>query len=103
MSLNLLEESISNAKAIVIKAEDKDQKELSLLIKDLEEARLTIFVKTADAKPFLERCRETSSNLKAVVEDKNIWNEDAKKAFSAFERAVSKLRNTILVRTQKAT
>jgi hypothetical protein len=103
MSIKRLEESIRNAKAIVTKAGDKDQKELTLLINDLEEARLTIFVKTADAKPFLERCHETSGKLKAVVEDQNSWNEETKKAFSAFERAVSKLRNTILVRTQKAT
>ena len=103
MSLRLLEESISNAMAVVDTVEDKDRKELSLLIKDLEEARLTIFVKTGDAKPFLERCQKTSSELRAKVEADNIWDEDAKKAFSGFERAVSKLRNTILVRTQKAT
>lgn len=103
MSLRLLEESISNTKAVIETAGEKDQKELLLLIKDLEEAQLTIFVKTADAKPFLERCQKTSIRLKAVVEANDMWGEEANKAFSEFERAVAKLRNTILVRTQKAT
>ena len=103
MSLKLLEESISNAKAIVEIIQEEDKKELLLLIKDLEEAKLTIFVKTADAKPFLERCQETSIKLKSVAQAHNTWGEASVKAFSEFERAVSKFRNTILVRTQKAT
>ena len=103
MSIAKLEEILTDARFVMDKAEGNDRKELSLLIKDLEEARQTIFVKTADAKPFLENCQDKVQTLKAAVESENNWGEESKKAFSRFERTVSKLRNTILVRTQKAT
>ena len=103
MTIAQLEEILMDARAILDKAEENDRKELSLLIKDLEEARQTIFVKTADAKPFLKRCQDKVRDLKTAVENENSWGEESKTAFSAFERAVSKLRNTILVRTQRAT
>ena len=103
MSIAQLEEILIDAKAILDKAEEDDRKELVLLIKDLEEAKQTIFVKTADAKPFLKNCQDKVRTLKAAVEHENSWGEESKKAFSGFERMVSKLRNTILVRTQRAT
>lgn len=103
MSIAQLEEILMDAKAILDKAEEDDHKELLLLIKDLEEAKQTIFVKTADAKPFLKNCQDKVRTLKAAVEHENSWGEESKKAFAGFERTVSKLRNTILVRTQRAT
>lgn len=103
MSITQLEEIISDAGTILDKAEEDDRKELMLLIKDLEEAKQTIFVKTADAKPFLQNCQDKVRALKAAIEQENSWGEASKKAFSGFERTVSKLRNTILVRTQRAT
>ena len=103
MSIAQLEEIITDAKVILDKAEEDDRKELLLLIKDLEEAKQTIFVKTADAKPFLKNCQDKVRTLKAAVEHENCWGKESKEAFSGFERTVSKLRNTILVRTQRAT
>ena len=99
----LLEEVIADAQAVMEKAEDEARKELVLLIKDLEEAKMTVFVKTAEAKPLLERCQETAKALKQAVEREGAWSDEATGAFSSFERAVSKLRNTIMVRTQRAT
>ena len=103
MSIAQLEEILTDAKVILDKAEEGDRKELLLLIKDLEEAKQTIFVKTADAKPFLKNCQDKVRILKTAVEHENSWGEESKEAFSGFERTVSKLRNTILVRTQRAT
>ncbi len=103
MSIAQLEEILTDAKGIVDKAEEDDHKELLLLIKDLEEAKQTIFIKTADAKPFLDNCQDKVRALIAAIEHENSWGEESKKAFSGFERTVSKLRNTILVRTQQAT
>ena len=103
MSIAQLEEILADAKVILDKAEEDDRKELILLIKDLEEAKQTIFVKTADAKPFLKNCQDKVRTLKAAVEHENSWREESKEAFADFERTVSKLRNTILVRTQRAT
>ena len=103
MSMAQLEEILTDARCIVDKAEAGDRKELLLLIRDLEDAQQTIFVKTADAGPFLKNCQEKVRALKAAVELENSWGEKTKAAFSGFERTVSKLRNTILVRTQRAT
>ena len=103
MSITQLEEILTDAKVILDKAEGDDHKELLLLIKDLEEAQQTIFVKTADAEPYLKNCQEKVRALIAATEHENSWGEESQKAFSAFERTVSKLRNTILVRTQRAT
>ena len=103
MSIAQLEEILTDAKNILDEAEEDDRKELLLLIKDLDEAKQTIFVKTADAKPFLKNCQDKVRTLKAAVEHENNWGEESQEAFSGFERAVSKLRNTILVRTQQAT
>ena len=103
MRIAQIEEILADAKVILDTAEADDLKELQLLIKDLEEAKQTIFVKTADAKPFLKKWQDQVKTLRAAVEHENSWGEESKKAFSGFERAVSKLRNTILVRTQQAT
>ena len=103
MSIAQLEEILADAKVVLDKAEDDDRKEMVLLIKDLEEAQQTVFVKTADAKPFLNNCQDKVRALKTAVEHENRWGEESQKAFSGFERTVSKLRNTILVRTQQAT
>ena len=103
MSIAKLEEILTDARFVLDKAEEDDRKELLLLIKDLEEAKQTIFVKTADAKPFLENCQDRVKTLKAAIERESSWGDESKKAFSRFGRTVAKLRNTILVRTQKAT
>ena len=103
MSLAQLEEILTDARSILDIAEADDRKELVLLIKDLEEAKQTIFVKTADAEPFLNNCQDKVTDLKTALAQENSWGEAARKAFSGFERTVAKLRNTILVRTQRAT
>ena len=103
MSIAQLEEILTDATVVLDKAEKDDRKELLLLIKDLEEAKRTIFVKTTEAKPFLENCQDKVKTLKAAVEHENSWGKESKEAFSGFVRTVSKLRNTILVRTQRAT
>ena len=104
MGVNLLEQSISNVKAIPAELNLIDQKELALLLKDLEDARLTIFIKTKEAAPLLERCAETSEVLKQrALDEAPPTEEGVKVAFSSFEKAVMKLRNTIMVRTQRAT
>ena len=103
MSVALIDEIIEKAKAFKSKAEGDDQKELSLLIKDLEEAKLSVFVKTADAKPLLERCHRTVEEIGAAKEEEGMWGDKTKSAFSAFQKAISKLRNTLMVRTQRAT
>jgi hypothetical protein len=103
MSIAQIEEILTDAKVILDKAEGDDHKELLLLIKDLEDAKQTIFVKTADAEPFLKNCQDKVKALKSAIEHENSWGDESKKKFSGFERTVSKLRNTILVRTQKAT
>ena len=103
MSVAPIEEIIEKAEAFRNKAEGDDQKELSLLIKDLEEAKLSVFVKTADAKPLLERCHRTVEEIGAAKEEEGMWGDKTKSAFSAFQKAISKLRNTLMVRTQRAT
>ena len=75
------------------------QEEMRLLVKDLEEAKTTLFVRTAEAKPMIERCWRAVEALRAAPAE----GEAAENAFGDFEQAVSKLRNTILVRTQRAT
>lgn len=103
MSVALFEETILNAQAVMDKAGDEAKKELAPLIKDLEEAKMTVFVRTAEAKPLLEHCQGAASALRRAVESEGTLGEEAKSAFSSFERAVSKLRNAIMVRTQRAT
>jgi hypothetical protein len=73
--------------------------ELQLLVKDLEEAKTTLFIRTAEAKPMLERCWRAVQSLKSAQSG----SKEANNAFDDFEQAVSKVRNTILVRTQRAT
>ena len=75
------------------------QEEMRLLVKDLEEAKTTLFIRTAEAKPMVERCWRAVESLKSAQTGSN----EAEEAFGDFEQAVSKLRNTILVRTQRAT
>jgi len=103
MSLAQLEEILTDARSILDTADADDRKELVLLIKDLEEAKQTIFVKTAEAEPFLNNCQDKVTALKTAIAHENSWGEASRKAFSGFERTVAKLRNTILVRTQRAT
>jgi hypothetical protein len=103
MSVALIEEIIEKAKAFKNKAEDDDQKELSLLIKDLEEAKLSVFVKTAEARPLLERCHRAVDELGTAIAEEGMRSDESKTTFSVFQKAVSKLRNTLMVRTQRAT
>jgi hypothetical protein len=103
MSIAHIEEIIEKTEVFRKKAEGDDQKELSLLIKDLEKAKMSVFVKTAEARPLLERCRRAVDELGIAVVDEGMWGDKTKIAFSGFQKAVSKLRNTLLVRTQRAT
>jgi hypothetical protein len=75
------------------------QEEFRLLIKDLEEANTTLFVRTAEARPMVERCMRAIEALKTAPSG----TEEADEVFDDFDIAVGKLRNTILVRTQRAT
>ena len=75
------------------------QEEMKLLIKDLEEAKTTLFIRTAEAKSMIERCWRAEEEMKTA----QVGSQEAEEAFNDFEQAVSKLRNTILVRTQRAT
>jgi hypothetical protein len=73
--------------------------EMKLLVKDLEEAKTTLFIRTAEARPLIERCWNAVEALKVA----QAGSPEAEDGFSDFEQAVGKLRNTILVRTQRAT
>jgi hypothetical protein len=78
---------------------ESHREEMKLLVKDLEEAKTTLFIRTAEAKPMIERCWNAVEALKAA----QVGSQEAEDGFNDFEQAVSKLRNTILVRTQRAT
>jgi hypothetical protein len=103
MSITILEECIDNTTAVADYLDEAASEQLALLIKDLEDAMMTIFVKTAEAKPLLERCQAASLAVQEAVASEDGWGENAKKAFGKFDKAVSKLRSTIMVRTQRAT
>ncbi|UCH22913.1 MAG: hypothetical protein JSU83_06810 [Deltaproteobacteria bacterium] len=103
VNTSLTEETLAIAKSVVNQADAEDHKELVLLIKDLEEAKLSLFVRTAEAKPLLLGCHEAVVDLNRKIQEENGWGKNAKAAFQVFQNRVSKLRNTILVRTQKAT
>jgi hypothetical protein len=103
MSIAILEECIDNVTAAADHMDEAASEQLALLVKDLEDAMLTIFVKTAEAEPLLERCQAASLAVKEVVAREDGWGENAKKAFAKFDKVVSKLRSTIMVRTQRAT
>ncbi len=97
----LVQQALDCVRGLQDAVPDKHRQELQLLIKDLEEARTTLFVRTAEARPMLERCAGAAEALQAAAGAP--WNDTAESAFDNFERAVAKLRNTILVRTQRAT
>jgi len=96
----LLQQVIEAARGLQSAVAAPHQEEMRLLLKDLEEAQTTLFVRTAEAKPMIERCWRAAEALKAAVP---AGGEAAENAFDDFEQAVGKLRNTILVRTQRAT
>ena len=96
----LIQQVIEAARSLETAVAAPRQDEMRLLIKDLEEATTTLFVRTAEAKPMVERCWRAVEALKAALPG---GGEGAENAFGDFEQAVSKLRNTILVRTQRAT
>jgi hypothetical protein len=96
----LLQQVIAAAHSLEPAVAAPHQEEMRLLVKDLEEAQTTLFVRTSEAKPMIERCWRTAEALKAAAP---AGGEAAENAFGDFEQAVSKLRNTILVRTQRAT
>jgi hypothetical protein len=96
----LIQQALEAVRGLTVS--ESHAEEMQLLIKDLEEAKTTLFVRTAEAKPMLERCAGAAAALKAAAGGSG-WNDAAETAFGDFERAVSKLRNTILVRTQRAT
>jgi hypothetical protein len=95
----LFEQVIESAKSLETEVSDQHQVEMKLLVKDLEEAKTTLFIRTAEAKPMIERCWRAVEALKAA----QTGSPEAEESFDDFEQAVSKLRNTILVRTQRAT
>jgi hypothetical protein len=95
----LFEQVIESAKSLETEVSDQHQVEMKLLVKDLEEAKTTLFIRTAEAKPMIERCWHAVEALKAA----QAGSPEAEESFDDFEQAVSKLRNTILVRTQRAT
>ncbi len=103
MNTALIEETVAMAKSIANQIDVEDQKELLLLIKDLEEAKLSLFVRTGEAKPLLLGCHAAVVDLNRKIQEEGGWGKNAKAAFQIFQNRVSKLRNTILVRTQKAT
>jgi len=96
----LIQQAIEAVRGLTVP--ESHAEEIKLLIKDLEEAKTTLFVRTAEAKPMLERCARAAEALREVA-GAQTWGDTAETAFGDFERAVSKLRNTILVRTQRAT
>jgi hypothetical protein len=95
----LFEQVLETAKSLENKVAGQHVEEMKLLIKDLEDAKTTLFIRTAEAKPMIERCWNAVETMKAAT----AGSDEAEESFNDFERAVSKLRNTILVRTQRAT
>jgi len=95
----LFEQVLETAINLEIEVAGPHQEEMKLLIKDLEEAKTTLFIRTAEAKPMIERCWRAIEAMKAA----QVGSQEAEDGFNDFEQAVSKLRNTILVRTQRAT
>lgn len=95
----LIQQVIEAAISLETAVAGPHQEEMRLLVKDLEGAKTTLFIRTAEAKPMVERCWRAVEALKAA----QAGSEEAEVAFGDFEQAVSKLRNTILVRTQRAT
>jgi hypothetical protein len=95
----LIQQVIEAASSLEPVVASQHQEEMRLLVKDLQEAKTTLFIRTAEAKPMLERCWRAVESLKSAQAGSN----EAEEAFGDFEQAVSKLRNTILVRTQRAT
>jgi hypothetical protein len=103
MSTTLLEKCIDNISAVADLMDEAAREQLPLLVKDLEDAMLTIFVKTVEAKPLLERCQAAALAVKEAAASEGGWGEDARSAFKKFDKSVAKLRSTIMVRTQRAT
>lgn len=100
--LELLQQTIDTAQRVVPAVPESRRQEMALLIKDLEDAKMTVFVRTAEARPMIERCARAAQTLKEVI-DAGGWSDQAAGAFEELDRAVGKLRSTILVRTQRAT
>jgi hypothetical protein len=96
---SLFEQVLETAVSLESVVADQHREEMMLLVKDLEEAKTTLFVRTAEAKPMVERCWNALEAMKAA----QVGSQEAEDGFNEFEQAVSKLRNTILVRTQRAT
>ena len=96
--LTLFQQLLEAAANLQTSVASPHQEEMRLLVKDLEEAKTTLFIRTAEAKPMVERCWRAAQDLKAAPA-----GSAEEEAFGDFEQAVSKLRNTILVRTQRAT
>jgi hypothetical protein len=95
----LIQQVINVALGLDPAAVGEHLEEFQLLVKDLEESKTTLFIRTAEAKPMVERCWRAVELLKSAQPG----SEEANEAFDDFEQAVGKLRNTILVRTQRAT
>jgi hypothetical protein len=95
----LFQQVLETAVSLQTVVAEPHREEMKLLVKDLEEAKTTLFIRTAEAKPMIERCWRAEEAMKAAP----VGSQEAEDSYSDFEQAVSKLRNTILVRTQRAT
>jgi hypothetical protein len=96
---SLFQQVLETAKELETEVAEQHREEMKLLVKDLEEAKTTLFIRTAEAKPMIERCWHAIEAMKAA----QAGTQEAEEGFEDFEQAVSKLRNSILVRTQRAT
>jgi hypothetical protein len=95
----LFQQVLETANSLQMAVAAPHQEEMKLLVKDLEDAKTTLFIRTAEAQPMIERCWRALEAMKAA----QVGSQEAEDGFNDFEQAVSKLRNTILVRTQRAT
>lgn len=101
---NLLQQAIEDLEAVVTVLPEAHRQEAQLLIKDLEDARKTVFVRTVEGRSMVEKCAASARVLRQIIDRRGWrWNDETAASFTELEQAVRKLRNTILVRTQRAT
>lgn len=98
----LIQQAIDAAQFVLETTPENNKKEMRLLINDLQEAEVTVFVRTTEARAMIENCASAAEALKEIVTTKG-WGDEAVVVFARLERAIGKLRSTILVRTQRAT
>jgi hypothetical protein len=62
----LFEQVLETAISLETSVADPHKEEMKLLVKDLEEAKTTLFIRTAEAKPMVERCWRGLEAMKAA-------------------------------------